>query len=136
MAIPTLTLAGNDLNDGTTYILRDTETMVIPPLAVVFNELVNYDDGSSRQVNVRPNVGGNFITFSLRVVGATADLLETALANLTTWSLAGGELLFGNGTTTILDCMIGVSLPPTRIYDTSAVNFFAAVAAMSLERLT
>ena len=132
----TVTLAGNNLNDGSTYLLLSDPPFVIPGLAVVFNELVNYDDGSSRQVNVRPNVGGNFVTFTLAVSASSASAFATAIANLNSWVLAGGALVVKIGTTTLLNCTAGASPPPAwSLTAASWVAYYVEVAA-SLERLT
>ena len=132
----TITLAGHDLNDGTTYRLLSDPPLVIPGLAIVFNELVNYDDGSSRQVNVRPNVGGNFVTFSLAMTATSATAFETAISNLNTWVSAGGALIIMAGTATLLSCTVGVSPPPAWSLTAGNIAGLTTHVDVSLERLT
>ena len=132
----TITLAGHNLNDGTTYRLLSDPPLVIPGLALTFDELVNYSDGSSRQVNVRPNVGGNFVTFSLAMAASSATAFETAIANLNGWVSAGGALVIKADTATLLSCTVGVSPPPAWSLTAGNIAGLTTHVDVSLERLT
>ena len=130
----TFTLAGNSLNDGSTYTLEDG-SLEIDQLAVTGDEVLSYVDGSTNQVNVKTK-GAADVRFSLKVAGASAAAVDTAFDNLVSWVVAGGALVISDGATSILSCTVGASQPPTRPVSTAYLINHYCFADVTLRRLT
>jgi len=128
----TCTLAGNDLNDGTTY--RLAADPVIEPLRVSWSEVTNYSDASSQQVNVKTK-GISTVALQILVASTTAAGLVTALDTLAAYALAGGALVITADGETVLSCTVGTSQPPTRVLDGGYLLTFQTLVVLELVRL-
>ena len=130
----TFTLAGHNFNDGSSYVL-DADTLEIDQLTVTTNEIATYIDGSTVQTAVVTK-GAASVRFTLLIEGTTAALVDTAFDNLVSWVLAGGTLIVSDGATSVLNCTVGVSQPPTRTITNAYLLNHHCTADVELRRLT
>lgn len=129
----TLTLAGNNMNDGSTYKLIGT--VEIEPLRVTSDFADNYSDASEEQWNVHTK-GHSMITFNEYVKASSLTNLLTALNNLDNWVKAGGAFVYSRDGTSILSCTAGKSTPPTRAWDIKNFMTNFMIVTVELIRMT